>query len=171
MVGIVKVNFRKLYSDVELPQYATKGSAGFDIRVHHFKSIHGAGTDESIIIGEEYLREKQFILLQPFTRVLVGCGFAISMPEGYELQCRSRSGLALKEGLIVLNAPGTIDSDYRGEIGAIIYNSSRFPIEIKRQDRIAQCVLHRHEAAIFQVVEQLEETNRGAGGYGSTGKQ
>lgn len=161
------VYFRKLYDDVELPQYATEGSAGFDIKIHHFKSLHGGGVDEQVV--HSYPPNQGQVLLRPFERVLVGCGFAVALPEGYELQVRSRSGLALKQGLVVLNAPGTIDSDYRGEIGAIIYNSGKFPVLMIVGERIAQCVLKEHSIAIFQEVEQLDETDRGEGGYGSTG--
>ena len=130
-----------------LPQYATVQSAGMDLR---------ANIDEPIV-------------LRPMERRLIPTGLFIALPEGYEAQVRPRSGLALKHGLTVLNAPGTIDADYRGEIGVVLINLSQEDFVINDGERIAQMVIARYEQADFQVVEELDETERGAGGYGHTG--
>jgi dUTP pyrophosphatase len=130
-----------------LPQYATAGSAGMDLR---------ADIDEPIV-------------LRPLERRLIPTGLFIALPEGYEAQVRPRSGLALKHGLTVLNAPGTIDADYRGEVGVVLVNLSQEDFTIRAGERIAQMVIARCEQAQFCVVETLDETERGAGGYGHTG--
>lgn len=130
-----------------LPQYATAQSAGMDLR---------ANIDEPIV-------------LRPMERRLIPTGLFIALPEGYEAQVRPRSGLALKHGLTVLNAPGTIDADYRGEVGVVLINLSQEDFVINDGERIAQMVIARYEQADFQVVEELDETERGAGGYGHTG--
>lgn len=130
-----------------LPQYATPLSAGVDLR---------ANIDEPIV-------------LQPLQRVLIPTGLFMALPEGYEAQVRPRSGLALKKGITVLNTPGTIDADYRGEVGVILVNLSDTPFEITDGERIAQMVIARHERAEWESVEVLDETERGAGGFGHTG--
>ncbi len=130
-----------------LPQYATALSAGVDLR---------ANIDAPIV-------------LQPMQRVLVPTGLFIALPEGYEAQVRPRSGLALKKGITVLNTPGTIDADYRGEIGVILVNLSDAPFEITDGERIAQMVIARHERAEWAEVDTLDVTERGAGGFGHTG--
>lgn len=130
-----------------LPQYATALSAGVDLR---------ANIDAPIV-------------LQPMQRVLVPTGLFIALPEGYEAQVRPRSGLALKKGITVLNTPGTIDADYRGEIGVILVNLSDAPFEITDGARIAQMVIARHERAEWAEVDTLDVTERGAGGFGHTG--
>ena len=130
-----------------LPRYATPQSAGMDLR---------ANLDEPIT-------------LQPMERRLIPTGLYIALPPGYEAQVRPRSGLALKHGITVLNAPGTIDADYRGEVGVLLVNLSAEPFVINDGERIAQMVIARHEQAEFETVEALDETERGAGGYGHTG--
>lgn len=130
-----------------LPKYATTQSAGMDLR---------ANIDEPIV-------------LHSMERRLIPTGLYIALPEGYEAQVRPRSGLALKHGLTVLNAPGTIDADYRGEVGVVLINLSQEDFTINAGERIAQMVIARHEQAQFQLVEELDETERGAGGYGHTG--
>lgn len=130
-----------------LPHYETEGAAGMDLK---------ANIEATIV-------------LQPMERKLIGTGLFIALPNGYEAQVRSRSGLALKKGVIVLNAPGTVDADYRGEIGVILINLSNEPFEINDGERIAQLVIAKHEEALWHIVDTLEETNRGAGGFGSTG--
>ena len=130
-----------------LPQYATALSAGVDLR---------ANIDAPIV-------------LQPMQRVLVPTGLFLALPEGYEAQVRPRSGLALKKGITVLNTPGTIDADYRGEIGVILVNLSDAPFEITDGERIAQMVIARHERAEWAEVDTLDVTERGAGGFGHTG--
>lgn len=132
-----------------LPQYATALSAGLDLR---------ANLEEDIT-------------LQPMERRLVPTGLSIALPEGYEAQVRPRSGLALKHGITLLNTPGTIDADYRGEIGVIMVNLSDTPFNIADGDRIAQLVIARYEQAEWEAVEALDNTERGDGGFGHTGKQ
>lgn len=132
----------------QLPQYATGQSAGMDIR---------ANLDEPIV-------------LKPLQRYLVPTGLYIALPKGFEAQIRPRSGLALKKGIGVLNSPGTIDADYRGEICIILINFSAEEFTIEDGERIAQMVIARHEQAEWQEVEVLDETERGAGGFGHTGK-
>ena len=131
----------------QLPAYATPQSAGMDLR---------ANIDEPIT-------------LHPLERRLIPTGLHIGLPEGYEAQVRPRSGLALKHGLTVLNTPGTIDADYRGEIGVVLVNLSKEDFVINDGERIAQMVIARHEQADFVVVEELDQTERGEGGYGHTG--
>ena len=130
-----------------LPQYATPQSAGMDLR---------ANIDESVT-------------LQPLERHLFPTGLRISLPDGYEAQVRPRSGLALKHGITVLNSPGTIDADYRGEVGVVLVNVSNEPFTVEPGERIAQMVIARHEQAEFVVVEELDATERGEGGYGHSG--
>ena len=135
-------------SNNELPIYATKGSAGMDLR---------ANLQEDVVIA-------------PGERKLISTGLKISLPEGYEAQIRPRSGLALKKGVTVLNSPGTVDSDYIGDIGVILINHGEESLTISNGDRIAQMVIAKHETVEFEQVESLDETERGAGGFGSTGK-
>ena len=137
------------HSHHALPQYATALSAGLDLR---------ANLEEDIT-------------LQPMERRLVPTGLSIALPEGYEAQVRPRSGLALKHGITLLNTPGTIDADYRGEIGVIMVNLSDTPFNIADGDRIAQLVIARYEQAEWESVEALDSTERGDGGFGHTGKQ
>ena len=130
-----------------LPQYATSQSAGMDLR---------ANLDEPVT-------------LKPLERRLIPTGLHNSLPAGYEAQVRPRSGLALKKGVTVLNSPGTIDADYRGEIGVVLINLSQEDFVVEDGERIAQMVIARHEQADFEAVEILDETVRGEGGYGHTG--
>ena len=130
-----------------LPQYATAQSAGMDLR---------ANIDEPIA-------------LKPLERRLIPTGLHIALPVGYEAQVRPRSGLALKKGITVLNTPGTIDADYRGEIGVVLINLSNEDFVVEDGERIAQMVIARHEQGEFVSVEVLDETERGEGGYGHTG--
>jgi dUTP pyrophosphatase len=130
-----------------LPLYETTGSAGMDVR---------ANIDEALT-------------LEPLGRVLVKTGLFVEIPLGYEIQVRPRSGLAFKKGITVLNSPGTIDADYRGEIGVLLVNLSSETFVIEDGERIAQLVVASHEQADWQEVELLEESKRGQGGFGSTG--
>lgn len=134
-------------SNHPLPHYETLASAGMDLRA----SI------------------TQDIILQPLERTIVKTGLFIELPIGYEAQVRPRSGLAAKKGITVLNAPGTVDADYRGEIGVILVNVSNEPFTIENGERIAQLVIAKHERAEWGEVDQLSETSRGEGGFGSTG--
>jgi dUTP pyrophosphatase len=113
---------------------------------------------------------KEPVVLQPLQRMLVPTGLYIALPEGYEAQVRPRSGLAAKHGITVLNTPGTIDADYRGEIKVILVNLSNTPFEIVPGERIAQMVVARHERVEWEETDSLDETERGAGGFGSTGR-
>ena len=130
-----------------LPQYETNASAGMDLR---------ANLTESRV-------------LRPLERSVVGTGLFIELPIGYEAQVRPRSGLAAKKGITVLNAPGTIDADYRGEIGVILVNLSNDDFTIENGERIAQLVIAKHERANWEEAEVLSDTSRGEGGFGSTG--
>ncbi len=130
-----------------LPTYATDQSAGMDLT---------AALEEAIELA-------------PGERMLIPTGLSMALPEGYEAQVRPRSGLALKHGLTVLNTPGTIDADYRGEIGVILINLGQEAFTIERGMRIAQMVIARHEQISWEIVEDLENTERGIGGFGSTG--
>ena len=140
----VKINNR---GRQPLPTYATALSAGMDLRAN---------------IEED-------ITLLPLQRQLVPTGLHIALPEGYEAQIRPRSGLALKHGITVLNTPGTVDADYRGEIMVLLVNFSNEPFTVKDGERIAQMVIAKHEKVDFELVDTLDETERGAGGYGHTG--
>lgn len=143
------IKFKKLSEDAIIPQYQTKGAAGFDIHA---------------------LTEQDIAVILAGETKLIKTGLSVEIPEGYELQIRSRSSYALKSGIIVLNAPGTIDADYRGEIGIILHNTSAFNFGFKKGDRIAQGVIAKVEQPNIEVVEELSSTDRGAGGFGSTGK-
>lgn len=131
----------------QLPTYATPQSAGMDLR---------ANITEPIV-------------LHPMERRIIPTGLFMALPEGYEAQVRPRSGLALKHGITVLNSPGTIDADYRGELGVLLINLSTVDFTITAGERIAQMVIAHHEQGEFEVVEELDQTERGAGGYGHTG--
>lgn len=134
-------------SQHELPSYETIASAGMDIRAHLSEPI----------------------TLKPMERAIVKTGLFIELPIGYEAQVRPRSGLAAKKGITVLNSPGTIDADYRGEIGVILVNLSQEDFLIQNGDRIAQLIVAKHERAEWILVQELSETSRGEGGFGSTG--
>ena len=133
----------------ELPAYATLSSAGLDLKA---------------VLAEA-------VVLDPLERKIVGTGLKIALPEGYEAQVRPRSGLAAKHGITVLNAPGTIDADYRGEIGVILVNLSNEPFTIQPGERIAQLVVAQYSQVEWSPVESLDSTQRGEGGFGSTGKK
>lgn len=130
-----------------LPSYATPGSAGMDLRAN---------------LSDD-------VILAPLARAVVPTGLYIQLPQGFEAQIRPRSGLAAKCGVTVLNSPGTIDSDYRGEICAILVNLSDTPFTIHNGDRICQMVIARHETAVFEPVESLDDSERGIGGFGHSG--
>ena len=128
-----------------------------------YQSDHAAGMDLLAAIDGK-------LRLAPGDRALVSTGIAIALPAGYEAQVRPRSGLALRHGVTMLNAPGTVDADYRGTIGLVVVNHGREPFTIRRGDRLAQLVVARVERAELEPVERLPETGRGAGGFGSTGR-
>ena len=143
----VQINIINL-SGNPLPEYATSGSAGMDVRAFLTDSV----------------------ILQPLERKLIPTGLYIELPDNYEVQIRPRSGLAVKQGLTCLNTPGTIDSDYRGEIKVLLINFSNEPQEIKNGDRIAQMVVAATTHAVLIEVNEINQTERGAGGFGHTGK-
>lgn len=134
-------------SGMALPAYATGASAGMDVR---------AAVETPVTLA-------------PLGRAVIPTGLFLEIPVGYEVQVRPRSGLAAKKGITVLNAPGTIDADYRGEVCVILVNLSQEPFVVERGERIAQLVLARHEVMDWELVEVLEESERGEGGFGSTG--
>lgn len=145
----MKVRIRRLPAalDLPLPSHASPGSAGFDLR--------------AAVDGE--------LVLRPGERLLVPTGIVLEIPPGWEGQVRPRSGLALRHGLSLVNAPGTIDSDYRGEVGVILINLGDAPYSLKRGDRIAQLVISRVEPIEWEEADALEDSRRGDGGFGSTG--
>ncbi len=136
-------------SSNQLPAYSTELSAGMDLRANLIEPV----------------------LLKPFERKLIPTGLFIELPKGFEAQIRPRSGLALKKGITVLNTPGTIDADYRGEIGIILINLSQEEFVIEHGERICQMVVAAHEKVEWKLVQELVETERGAGGFGHTGKK
>ncbi|MBR1735217.1 MAG: dUTP diphosphatase [Alphaproteobacteria bacterium] len=143
----IKIKFFEHGKDLGIPQYMTEGSAGLDLK---------AAIEDNII-------------LRPFERYLIPTGIAIALPNNFEAQIRPRSGLSYKNGVTVLNTPGTIDSDYRGELKVLLINLGNEDFIIERGARIAQLVLHKYEKARLIVVDKLDETIRSANGYGSTG--
>lgn len=143
---IVKVSNQ---SPFDLPHYATEGAAGMDVRANLLEAVE----------------------LAPLERRLIPTGLFVEIPRGYEMQVRPRSGLAFKHGITVLNSPGTIDADYRGEVGVLLVNLSNTTFTIEPGERIAQLVVAKHETVAWENSAQLSETDRGAGGFGSTGKQ
>ena len=139
--------------DLPLPAYRTEGAAGADLCANFAPDDRIAG-----------------LMLDPMARALVPTGLRMAIPPGYEVQLRPRSGLALQHGVTLLNTPGTIDADYRGPVGVILINLGAAPVAISHGDRIAQLVLAAVPRASFELVEALDETARGAGGFGSTGR-
>lgn len=145
-----KVNIKIINkSRNKLPEYATSASAGLDIAAN--------------IDGDEY------VIIEPMERKLISTGLYIALPIGYEAQIRPRSGLALRKGITVLNTPGTIDADYRGEIKVLLINLGKEPFAFKNGERIAQMVIAKHEQGEFEVVAELDKTERNEGGWGHTG--
>jgi len=144
----IQIKVLKLHQDVELPKYMTEGSAGMDVFAFLEKDI----------------------VLRPMERVLVPTGIKIEIPRGYEVQVRPRSGLAIKHGITLLNTPGTIDSDFRGEVKIIMVNLSNEDFIIKNNERIAQFVLAKVEKCLWEESQELETSKRDQGGFGHTGK-
>ncbi|RBI87164.1 dUTP diphosphatase [Rhodosalinus halophilus] len=139
--------------EVPLPEYATQGAAGADLRANFPPEARAAG-----------------LVLAPGARALVPTGLRLEIPEGYEVQIRPRSGLALRHGVVLPNAPGTIDADYRGPLGVILMNLGEAPVRIRHGERVAQMVVAPVVRAAFELSEALSATSRGAGGFGSTGR-
>ena len=150
MSSFIEMKVRVANDSIELPAYETNSSAGMDLRA--------------------YLPDGS-ITLEPKQRVLMGTGLYFEIPDGFEVQIRPRSGLALKHGITVLNSPGTIDADYRGEIKVILINHGDGPFIIDHEMRIAQMVVAKYQRIEFKLVEELTDSERGSGGFGSTGTQ
>lgn len=161
----IKIKFcselsKNTYENGKLLAYQTAGSSGFDIRAVSVLNTKG----ENLSLDSNFT-------LNPGERVCIQVGIAISIPQGYEVQIRPRSGLAFKNGITIVNTPGTIDSDYRGEIGAILLNTSSEPFHIERGMRIAQAVISKVEHLTIEFTDDLDSTERGDGRFGSTGKK
>ena len=144
---MTEILIKRLSDNISLPKYETEGSSGMDLSANIIESIE----------------------IQPGNTAVIPTGIAVSIPKNFEIQIRPRSGLAAKHQISVLNTPGTIDADYRGEIGVLLVNLSSEPFVIEDGERIAQLVLASHEQASWQEVEILEDSSRGQGGFGSTG--
>jgi dUTP pyrophosphatase len=144
----LEVRVKRLRPEAELPRYQTPGAAGMDLH---------AALDAPVTIP-------------PGARAMIGTGLAFAIPNGWEGQVRPRSGLAAKHGVTVINSPGTIDSDYRGECGVVLVNHGKEPFVVNKGERIAQIVFAEYAQAALAEVDELDETSRGAGGYGSTGR-
>jgi len=159
-------------SNNSLPQYETDKAAGLDVRADFSKitpetpiKLYGDG---EVIFGNEIIKTK-ILRLDPGSRVLIPTGLCVAIPEGYEIQVRPRSGQALKKGITVLNTPGCIDSDYRGEIGVILINQGLESVWIEDGERIAQLILNKIERIEWYVVDTLDKTSRDSNGFGTTG--
>ena len=146
---MIKIQIKKLSNSVSIPKYETSGSSGMDIAAH---------IEDNVMIN-------------PGEKVLVPTGFSVAIPRGYEIQIRPRSGLAVKKNITVLNTPGTIDADYRGEVKVILINFGKEKFVIENGDRIAQMVVCPVVQANLEEVSELSETERGSGGFGSTGSK
>jgi dUTP pyrophosphatase len=152
-VKVLKVKVKKLSSEAKMPEYQNSGDSGCDAHA---------------CLNELQHYNKQMII-EPGLTALVPTGLSFDIPYGYECQVRSRSGLAIKRGVHVLNSPGTVDASYKGEVGVILHNTSNFPFVVNHGDRIAQFVFVPVNVAMFEETETLSESTRGSGGFGSTG--
>lgn len=150
-----------------LPEYATNSSAGLDLRA----SFSNGNLNLSNCSFSDWDDEGKYLIIFSGGRALIPTDLFVGIPEGYEIQVRPRSGLALKHGVTVLNTPGTIDADYRGNVGVILINLGEEPFVVNEGDRIAQAVLSKHETISWNSVSELKKTERGEGGFGSTGKK
>lgn len=163
----------KLEQGANIPLYHTQLATGVDLVVNKIikafkgeKEINGSKLKKM----QDGFKTRGYIKLRAFERILFGTGLSVALPEGIEMQIRSRSGMALKKGLVVMNQPGTIDPDYRGEIGVILYNSTPHLSTVLLDERVAQGVFNKVVIPTFELVDALDETDRGAGGFGSTNK-
>lgn len=159
---MIPLPIKLLHHDAQIPKYQTAGASGMDLCAFDISDVWG-----SVGFSAD---EDSLIILHPLSRALFSTGISLSIPPGYEGQIRPRSGWALKDGITVLNSPGTIDSDYKGEIKVLLINLGHESVEIKRGDRIAQLVIAPVIKAELVIVEELETSARGAGGFGSTNK-
>ena len=158
----MKLEIKKLHEDAVIPAYQSAGAAGFD--------VHACFDDDAELLEHPYDGSKQYkgIRIGKGHRALIKTGLSVAVPEGYELQVRPRSGLAIKDGISIVNSPGTVDSDYRNEVGVILINHGELTFTVFQGDRIAQCVINKVEQVEFLEVDELNETDR-KGGFGSTG--
>jgi dUTP pyrophosphatase len=170
MLEIAKLGI-KTKEGVSIPVYETKGAAGFDLTANSFLKLFNGKKEIDLENTLTHSLAQGYLNLRPSERVLIGTGIFVAIPEGYQLEIRSRSGQALKKGLVVLNQPGTIDSDYRGEVGVILFNSNEHLVKVELGERIAQGVLMPALQAEFILVDELSDTERGQGGFGSTGEK
>ena len=162
----VKISVERLHPDVPLPAPATPGAAGYDVVAwlpEGKNALLYTAAGRSTVSGPE-------VILQPGHRALIPTGLSVGLPPGWEVQVRPRSGMALKEGVTVLNSPGTIDADYRGEIGIILINHGHAPFVVRHGERVAQLLVAPVSPAVFLPVPHLDVTDRGSGGFGSTGR-
>ena len=170
-IKVVLPEATELKAENIVPEYATEGSVGLDLIAVSLKGIY-SGTKK---VHQEVIDKctpKNYFSLRPGERALVGTGIFMEVPEGHELQIRSRSGMAWKRGLVVANSPGTIDQDYRGEIGVILLNTTAYIIRVDLGEKIAQAVLSPiTKITTLDIVAELSKTTRDEGGYGSTDKQ
>lgn len=164
------VSAKKLHPDAILPQYQSEGAAGMDLHAENVEHPPDPRWPKWVDDEGHVTSKYDAIVLESRSRLMVGTGISLAIPAGYEGQIRPRSGLALKHGVAVLNSPGTIDSDYRGEIKVLLINLGSEPVTIKRGERIAQIVFAPVAHAVFQCVESFDDTARGSGGFGSTDK-
>lgn len=158
MREIIPVKVKKLFTDAKLPVFSTDGAAGADLHAYVPPGNHTLHDDKGY-----------FVRIYPGEHHVIGAGIAIEVPQGYEAQVRPRSGLAAKNGISIVNAPGTVDSDYRGEVGAILINHGDHAFDVHTGDRIAQMVVKPVPRVQFVEVKELTDTKRGAGAFGSTG--
>ena len=162
-IKFLSANAKDVYNGGELLKYQTSGSSGMDLRA---TDVFLPKTKETFVLGKDI----ESYVLQPLERVCVQSGIAMcGLTDEYEIQVRPRSGLAFKYGISIVNTPGTIDSDYRGEIGTILVNLSNEPFEIKRGERISQMIICKITKCNLEIVEELDKTERGDGRFGSTG--
>lgn len=161
--------FEKLHADVTLPSRATAGAAGYDIRAYLLGSPTKLASEQGVIERSAELSAlTPYIELLPGQRAIIPTGFKVALPQGYEMQVRPRSGTSFKKGLELVNAPGTVDEDYRGEVGILVKNGTSMPLVIEHGERIAQAVFAR-VAHLLMAEGVVNDTARGAGGFGSTG--
>lgn len=154
--------------NVEVPKYATEGSSGFDLICNKVLKLYKGNKEVDLTSKFINSLKQGYLFLRAGERVLLGTGLKMSVPEGYELQIRSRSGSSLKRGIVVGNSPGTVDSDYRGEIGIILINTTPYLCKIELGEALAQGVICPIEKVSFKQVDNLSETQRGEGGFGHT---
>lgn len=166
---MIKVRIKLLTKTACIPMYMTDGASGADLQADIAISPTDISEERMEMLLNRGVDGNSRLIIPAFGRAYVPCGFAVAIPRGYEMQIRSRSGLAINHGIHVLNSPGTIDSDYRGEVGVILANATSGPFVVKHGDRIAQAVIARAPEASYLLTDDLFATERGAGGLGSTG--